>query len=165
MTTEPGLSERSSETVLHLSGSLTLFGFQPQPAEVEVIPRSVAWRGSRAAAFLGTGLVLAPAVGVVPPHAPWALGALAFGGFFGLRKWRERFTLLALRGFCPKCGGGLKLRKGTPIRPILSVPCEGCHHDSRLKVQGLGPSAMESDSVEPGFSGSSLTEPGVEVEE
>ena len=128
-TQTPGLTD-----TLRFPGTLALFGFSPTPAVVEAVPRSRAWRGTRAAAFLGTGLALAPLLGVVPPHAPWALGALSFGAFFGLRKWRERFTLLSLQGLCPKCGGAVRVIRGTPLRQNLSVPCEGCHHDARLEI-------------------------------
>jgi hypothetical protein len=117
-----------------LKGTVSLFGFPPSEAEVEVRPRSTAWRGSRTAFFLGGGLALAPIVGLVPPHAPWAAAALGIGGFLGIRKWRERFTVLGGRGKCPKCGGSLSLRPGTALRPHLSMPCDQCHHDSRLTV-------------------------------
>jgi hypothetical protein len=120
--------------ILRLSGTLNLFGFPPEAAVIEVIPRSRAWRGRRAGAYFATGLILTPIRGSVPPHAPWALGALAFGGFFGLRKWRELFTMDSLTGLCPKCGGAMRVKTGTPFRNHLSVPCEACHHDARLEV-------------------------------
>jgi hypothetical protein len=116
-------------------GTLTLFGFPDTGAELEMLPRSRGWRALRAAAFVGSGLLLAPAVGLFPPHAPWAAAALGLGGFLGLRKWRERFTLLSLRGSCPKCGGSVGIREGTPLRRVISVPCEGCNHESRLVVE------------------------------
>jgi len=120
--------------ILELSGTLSLFGFPARGAVLQVLPRSTAWRGTRASAFFGGGLLMAPILGVLPPHAPWVAGALGLGGFFGIRKWRERFTLMSFHGECPKCGGALGLRKGIPLRAELSVPCEGCHHDSRLSV-------------------------------
>ena len=115
-----------------MEGTLTLFGFPSTVAELDVLPRTMTWRLSRASVFLGGGLILAPAVGVFPPHAPWFLGALGIGGFLGIRKWRERFTVLSLRGSCPKCGGSLSMRSGTPLRPVMTVSCPGCNHDSRL---------------------------------
>ena len=52
----------------------------------------------------------------------------------GFRKWRERFTILSLKGTCPKCGGALSLASGTPLRPVMTVPCHGCNHESRLII-------------------------------
>jgi len=75
---------------------------------------------------------VAPAVGLVPPHAPWAVAVLGIGGIMGFRKWRERFTILSFKGTCPKCGGALSLASGIPLRPVMAVPCHGCKHDSRL---------------------------------
>lgn len=117
-----------------LSGTLSLFGFSSTSAELGVLPRSTTWRQLRGGSLIAGGLVAAPVVGMVPPHVPWAIGAVAVGGFLGLRKWRERFTLVAFQGPCPKCGGALSLSPGTPVRREMSVPCEGCHHDSRLSV-------------------------------
>jgi len=117
-----------------LSGTVSLFGFASTSAELGVLPRSTAWRRLRGGAFFAGGLAAAPVVGMVPPHAPWAIGALAIGGVLGLRKLRERFTLISLHGSCPKCGGALSLSPGTPVRQEMAVPCEGCHHDSRLSI-------------------------------
>jgi hypothetical protein len=120
------------------AGKLELFGFPTTKAQVRVLPRTTAWRAGGAILFGVCSLLLAPLVGLVPPHAPWALGALGMGGFLALRRWRERFTILALEGLCPKCGGALGLREGTPLKAVISVPCEGCHHDARLVVGMAG---------------------------
>ncbi|MBT8398356.1 MAG: hypothetical protein KJN92_15385 [Gemmatimonadetes bacterium] len=109
-----------------------MFGFPSTTAEIEALPRSIGWRLSRAAAFIGGGLLLAPAVGVVPPHAPWVVAALGIGGFLGIRKWRERFTILSFLGSCPKCGAALAIKRGTPLKKVITVPCPGCNHDSTL---------------------------------
>jgi len=119
---------------VELRGALTLFGFSPEEAIVLAIPRSRGWRGTRAFAFIGGGLVLTPMVGMVPPHAPWAVGALGFGFYFGIRKWREHFTLRAIYGRCPKCGAAVTLKAGTPLKTTLSVSCDSCHHNSQLTV-------------------------------
>jgi hypothetical protein len=124
---------RASPT-LPTRGALSLFGFPSTEATLEVLPRSPAWRASRGLAFLLGGVVLAPAVGLLPPHVPWATAAVITGGFFGFRKWREHFTVLSVEGSCPKCGALLRLSPGTPLRRVSSIPCEGCNHDSRLTV-------------------------------
>lgn len=117
-----------------ISGTLSLFGSPDGHAEMAVLPRSPGWRRSRAGAFFLAGLLSAPLLGMVPPHAPWALGALGLGAWLGSRKLLERFTLLSFEGFCPRCGEELHLRKGTPLRGVMSVACEGCNHDSRLTI-------------------------------
>jgi hypothetical protein len=120
--------------VLRREGTLSLFGFPGRDAALELQPRSRRWRTLRALAFIGGGLILAPAVGLIPPHAPWVTAVLAIGVFLGIRKWRERFTILSMRALCPKCGGSVGIRAGTPLRREISVPCEGCNHESRLVV-------------------------------
>jgi hypothetical protein len=127
-----------------MTGTLSLFGFPSTPARLTVQPRSATWRAIRASAFFAGGILLAPLVGLVPPHAPWALGVLGIGGFLGLRKWRERFTILSFEGACPKCGEALSIPSGTPLRPVMTVPCPGCHHDSRLT-----PSLSEHRATDP----------------
>lgn len=117
-----------------LEGILTLFGFPSTPAKVQALPRSLRWRTTRALLFALGALLLAPVLGMIPPHAPWVVGVVGFGGFMALRKWKERFTVEWLDGVCPKCRGALTLRKLTPLRTALSIPCDGCHHDSRLVV-------------------------------
>lgn len=113
-------------------GTLTVFGYPSTQAHLEVRARSLRWRGLRGAFFLGGGLVLAPLVGLLPPHVPWVVATLGLGGFLGLRKWRERYTIVSLQGPCPRCGGAMTLPSSTPLRPVLSVPCDECHHDARL---------------------------------
>lgn len=117
-----------------MEGLLILFGFPSTRAHLEVLPRSTFWRASWTAAFAGGGLLLAPAVGLIPPHAPWAVGALGIGGVLAIRKWKERFTILSFSGACPKCGEPLSIRSGTALRAEMTVPCEACNHDSRLTV-------------------------------
>ena len=129
-----------------MEGTLSLFGFSSTPARLEVRSRSTGWRAWRASAFAGSGLLLAPAVGLVPPHVPWVIAVLGLGGFLGLRKWRERFTILALEGNCPKCGGSLSLARGTPLRTVMTVPCEGCNHDTRLTTVFSTEGELEKES-------------------
>jgi hypothetical protein len=122
-----------------MEGTLSLFGFPSTVAQLEVLPRSTRWRAFRATLFMGGALVLAPLVGLVPPHAPWVVGVVGIGSFMGVRKWRERFTVLSLRGKCPKCGGAVFLPEGTPLRRVMTVSCEGCNHDSSLTTTFPGP--------------------------
>jgi hypothetical protein len=141
---------------VELTGTVTLFGFSPGQALIQAVPRTRAWRGARALAFILGGTLLTPVVGVIPPHAPWVAAALGFGFFFGVRKWKERFTLESLHARCPKCGGPLVLPPGTPLRPTHSVSCDGCHHDSQLNLrlpQGAPSPEASQDSGDAGAAG------------
>ena len=134
----------ASET---LEGTISLFGFPSIEAHMKVRPRSRSWRWTRAGLFWGLGLLIAPAVGLVPPHAPWVVAALGVGGFMGTRKWKERYTVLSFQGECPRCGGKLTLKSGTPLRPAMTLPCEGCNHDSRLVPTIPGPPTSTGDPI------------------
>ena len=128
-------------------GTLSIFGYPNTTATLEVIPRSIRWRAFRAFLYAGGGLVLAPALGLIPPHAPWALAALAVGGFMAVRRWRERFTLESLQGRCPKCGGSLRLQGRVPLRPVMTVPCSSCNHESRLTTEIEPTQAQTGDTA------------------
>jgi MYXO-CTERM domain-containing protein len=114
-------------------GQAVLFGFPPTEVEAEVIPRTRRWRLSGAVRAVLVSLVVAPVVAVVPPHAPWALGALGAGAFFGRRRWMETHTLRSIHGACPKCGQPFRARSSR-LRTPHPLQCEGCHHVSELRL-------------------------------
>lgn len=111
---------------LSLIAEARVFGHDPTPVTLRVVPRSTAWRAGRAARWLAAGAVLAPVVAVLPPHAPWAVGAGAGGVVLALRKWGERFTLVGVDGRCPRCGSILVHSGRTPLRVPHPTACEGC---------------------------------------
>lgn len=111
----------------------TLFGFDARPAQLTVRPRSRGWRvGGALVTFVVTVGVASPLV-VFPPHAVWLLGGLGTGAFLARRRYLERFTLLSAIGECPKCGHPFSLKK-TRLRTPHPLPCEGCHHESTLRL-------------------------------
>ena len=111
----------------------SLFGFDPSPLRVTILPRSRGWRVGGAARTFGVFVVVAPFVAIFPPHAVWPIGALLTGGFLARRRYVERFTLTSLEGLCPKCGKGYSV-KATRLRTPHALPCDGCHHESRLSL-------------------------------
>lgn len=113
---------------------VTLFGFDPTPARLDVIPRPVSWRLARVLRVLLVTAVAAPAAFLIPPHAPWGVGALVIGGFLARRRWVERFTIAAFRGHCPRCGAEVEVEVGSRLRVPHPVSCGGCRHDSALVV-------------------------------
>ena len=82
---------------------------------------------------MGIFLVIAPVAAIVPPHAPWGIGALAVGIILARRRMIERFTLIALEGTCPNCDEPLRVKR-TRLRTPRPITCEGCHHQASLKV-------------------------------
>jgi len=78
-------------------------------------------------------LLIAPVAGLVPPHAPWMLGALGMGAFLARRRWDHHFTLEGLQAVCPRCGAALKVQAAR-LRTRHTIPCEGCHHEATLVV-------------------------------
>lgn len=78
-------------------------------------------------------VVVAPVLAIVPPHAPWVLGALAIGTIFARRRWNERYTVVAVSATCPKCGAEIGGKTGR-LRSPHPLPCEACHHESTLQL-------------------------------
>ena len=65
--------------LFQVQGRITLFGFTPVEALAGVRPRSRSWRIGGAVRTGAIALVIAPVVGIIPPHVPWILGALGVG--------------------------------------------------------------------------------------
>lgn len=135
--------DTEADGVFLVEGRVALFGFDSSDAISHIRPRARRWRtvGAVRTGFLF--LLVAPVVGIVPPHAPWILGALGVGGFLARRRWNHRFTLEGVDAACPKCGVALTARPaqlGTPH----TLPCEGCHHEATLTVSENALAELES---------------------
>lgn len=115
-----------------VQGEAVVFGFPNTRVELSVRRRAVSWRAGGAARTLAVFVLIVPLVAIVPPHAPWAIGALAAGAVLARRRWSERFTLERVAGACPKCGEPLVVK---PARLKLPHPvsCEACHHQTALR--------------------------------
>ncbi|HUH13212.1 MAG TPA: hypothetical protein VMK65_08885 [Longimicrobiales bacterium] len=123
---------------------LTLFGFAATAARVRVAVRTRSWRVTRAL-FIGLGtLGITPLVALVPPHLPWALLSAGAGGVLALRRLRERTTLLAMEGTCPRCGAAQALEAPVPLADGHRFPCQACHHELGLEVD-LSERRVDSD--------------------
>lgn len=122
----------SQSDSLSVPAEARVFGHDPTTATLQVIPRSTRWRVGRATRWFVGGAVLAPLVAILPPHAPWAVGAGAGGLVFGLRRWNERFTLVGLEGRCPRCGHALDHEGRTPLKTPHTVTCVGCSNPVAL---------------------------------
>jgi hypothetical protein len=129
---EPGT--RDMTPGVSVPARITLFGFDPIDAEARIEPRGVRWRLRRTLTAIGTSLLIAPLLALVPPHAPWALGALGVGVIMARRKWLEVHSLLAITGTCPSCGGDVSLPKPARLRHPHPLPCETCKHELTLHV-------------------------------
>jgi len=126
-------AHESEEALVRVPGTITLFGYDPVDVELLLRPRSRRWRLLGTGRILAVTLVVAPLVGLAPPHAPWVVGVLGAGGFLARRRWRERFTVEGVEGPCPKCGAELSVASGALKRPH-TVPCDACHHESSVRL-------------------------------
>ncbi len=113
---------------------ITLFGFDRVRATARIEARSVRWRAVRTALALATGLIVAPAAALVPPHAPWALGTLAVSLVMARRLWTEEHTLHFLEGDCPRCGEGVSVSRAVRLRHPHPISCPSCQHELAMSV-------------------------------
>lgn len=116
--------------------TLRLFGFSPTSGNASLQPRSVPWRLARTGFMLAITAVVAPLVFLVPPHAPWGVGALLGGLILSRRRWMERATISDVSAPCPKCGHEVRIRKASRLRDPHTMTCDHCHHESILEVEG-----------------------------
>lgn len=123
---------------LTVQGEARVFGHDPAAVTLQVVPRTTGWRAGRALRWLAAGVIVAPVVAVLPPHAPWAVAAGTGGVVLALRKWGERFTLVGLEGSCPRCGAPLVHHGSTPLKTPHSTACEGCGNPVALHVDLSG---------------------------
>ena len=95
---------------------------------------------------MAMALLVAPAVAIVPPHAPWVIGVLATGTLMARRRWNERFTVMSVVGACPRCGYEYQIASGRLRRPH-PLPCEECHHESTLQLPDAVLEARGAETV------------------
>ena len=119
--------------ILNTDARVVLFGFEPAAATVALRRRPRRWRVGGALKIMAVAVVVAPVLGLIPPHAPWIIGALAVGGFLAKRRLDERFTVVSLEARCPRCDASLQAPVGR-LRDPHPVPCQACHHEPALHV-------------------------------
>jgi hypothetical protein len=113
---------------------LEVFGEAPVPADARVIPRPRSWRVSRALTSLTLAWGAAPVVFLIPPHAPWLIGALICGPYFARRYWLEHFTLHEMHGTCPRCAAAIRIVRALRLRFPHTLTCTNCHNVVLLEV-------------------------------
>ena len=134
MAETPELSDEFSPAGVSVPACITLFGLDDVPADARIEARSVGWRARRAATALAVGLIAAPVVVLVPPHAPWALGALGIGLLTARRRWGEEQTLHFLKGACPRCGAVISLSRPVRLRHPHPTSCPSCQYELAISV-------------------------------
>jgi hypothetical protein len=123
------------ETGAHLRARITLFGFDEVQGTARVEARTAGWRARRATWALAAGLIAAPIVGLVPPHAPWALGALGVGLFTARRRWAEQHTLHTFEGACPRCEEPISISRPVRLLRPHPVSCTSCRFELSISVE------------------------------
>lgn len=113
---------------------IALFGFDFVPATARIEARSVGWRARRTALALVVGLIVAPVVALVPPHAPWMLAALGISVLMARRRWAEQHTLHFLAGDCPRCGEDISISRPVRLRHPHPIPCPSCQYELAVSV-------------------------------
>lgn len=136
-------STSGSRRVRVPDGRITLFGHEPTTGELDLLRRTRRWRLRRSAVPAAATAVVAPLVTLLPPHAPWAVGALAGGFILTRRRWKEEFTVEAFRGRCPRCGAELELPAGSRLRFPHPLHCDECRHEPVLELEPERLRAME----------------------
>lgn len=113
---------------------ISLRGHEAIPARLDVIPRSGRTRLTRAVLALLGFWMLAPLVFFLPPHLPWALGAVTAGVYFAFRQWSGELVVTAFEGSCPRCGAALAIPSEARIRLPHTMNCFACHHQPVLEL-------------------------------
>lgn len=127
-----------------VKGQVTLFGYPSTDATARVRMRPRSWRLAGAIRRAATGVVLAPFVGLIPPHAPWIVGSLGVGAILARRRWQERFTVESVDGPCPRCQAPMSLRPGR-LRSPHPLTCDACHYESSLEVPAEALDSLATD--------------------
>ena len=159
MTSEPastggegaGAADAGAGASFAVEADAVVFGLPATQVRARIRRRPRSWRMTGAARWMAIFLVVAPLVAVVPPHAPWLIGALVVGGILARRRWTERFTLEAVGGRCPKCDARLTVKAGR-LRVPHAVPCEACHHEVSIRVPEAALGGDDEPSGDPGAS-------------
>ncbi len=113
---------------------LTLRAHAASLAKVVLVYRTAPERFARAAMALVLCWGAVPLLLWVPPHYPWAAGAMVAGVYLAYRYWTGRYLVCAFSGACPRCGRQLELRLGSFINLPHSMTCFACHFEPRLEV-------------------------------
>ncbi len=117
-----------------LNGKVEAFGFPVKEARIEALERSRSWRATRGLLSLAIGLGVTPVVALVPPHFPWALGALGTGAVLAQRRMTEHYTLLTMDATCPRCGAALSTPAGR-LTGQRTLTCPSCNQEVLLEVK------------------------------
>lgn len=117
-----------------LQGEARVFGQPATVATVVVAPRADSHRTLRTAlALLGTA-VLTPAAFLVPPHAPWGVGALVGGLLLTRRQWAHTHSVLEVAADCPNCGSPLCVTPGSRLKFPHPLSCDHCQRAVTIHV-------------------------------
>lgn len=126
--------DEPTEDTIRLEGQARIFGQRPTPATVTVRNRPEGQRILRTALALLATLIVTPAAFLVPPHAPWGIGALIGGLLVTRRQWAHTRSVLDLEAICPECGNPLSVATGSRLASPHPLSCESCQRGVTIHV-------------------------------
>ncbi len=116
-------------------GRIRLRGYATTAADLELTYRSPKTRLTSAALALLGCWALAPVVFFIPPHIPWAIGAVGAGAYLAYRRWTGEYIVHSFASLCPNCGQPLSMKADQLVELPHLVPCFNCHHEPRLELE------------------------------
>jgi hypothetical protein len=124
-----------SVETLDVPASLTIFGAEPTPVTVTVARQGVARRVGRALLAVAVCWPLA-AVAIFIPVAHFVLvpGLLAIGAAVAVLRLREGWTIVRIRGACPRCRRDQEFHPGGRFVSGRTFECPQCLNTLRLVV-------------------------------
>ena len=131
------------DTPQTLEARLSLFGFVSTPAELSVTPRTRTHRIGRAIACGVGGIVIAPVVFLIPPHAEWVMLSVATGLYWARKNWIAEYVVAAFEARCPRCYTPVRVKPGMTLRFPQALNCYSCHQHPVLEP-GTAPPVDES---------------------
>jgi hypothetical protein len=134
-----------------MEARLSLFGFAATPVTLRVSPRTRSERVMRAILSMVAGILIAPFVFLIPPHAEWVMLSVATGMYWARKNWIAEYVVSSFEGVCPRCHAPVAIKSGTTLRFPHGVVCYACHQHPVLEAGGAPPldPARREDSTKP----------------
>lgn len=115
---------------------LYLAQHDPTPVDVDLTYRSGWSRAVRVVLILAALPAVAVVSFMIPPHGEPLFVAVGLGLYLLYREASTQFVVRRFEGRCPRCGGELRLERGSRLTASRRIPCYGCHFHPVLVFAG-----------------------------